>query len=109
MIMEPPPFFLSAGQLLTHQAPRAWFPAPALNMSHVSTAVAKGSTATSVACRPSPSRFAGPSLSPCIDRRDSGRVFGDMVDTSYRHLWPVGEGLGCRGRRSRSCRSDKSL
>jgi hypothetical protein len=45
----------------------------------------------------------------CIDRRDSGRVFGDMVDTSYRHLWPVGEGLGCRGRRSRSCRSGMSL
>ena len=24
----------------------------------------------------------------------SGRVFGDMVDTSYRHLWPVGGGAG---------------
>src|SRR6266446_1107243 len=40
-------------------------------------------------------------LSPrrCMDRGDSGRVFGDMVDAFYRHLWPVGEGLGCRGRR----------
>src|SRR6266446_6152293 len=35
-------------------------------------------------------------LSPrrCMDRGDSGRVFGDMVDAFYRHLWPVGEGLG---------------
>src|SRR5271163_1932555 len=48
-------------------------------------------------------------LRPCMDRGDNGRVFGDMVDASYRHLWPVGEGLGCRGRRSRSCRSGMSL
>jgi hypothetical protein len=47
--------------------------------------------------------------SRCMDRGDSGRVFGDMVDASYRHLWPVGEGLGCRGRRSRSCCSGMSL
>src|SRR5207247_2283475 len=38
----------------------------------------------------------GPSLSSrkrCMDRGDSGRVFGDMVDASCRHLWPLGEGL----------------
>jgi hypothetical protein len=31
----------------------------------------------------------------CTDRRDSGRVFEDMVDASYRHFGRLGEGLGC--------------
>ena len=33
-----------------------------------------------------------PPAGQCMDRGDSGRVFGDMVDASYRHFWHVGEG-----------------
>src|ERR1700738_4821639 len=44
---------------------------------------------TSTRCqRPAPSPAA------CIERRDDGRAFGDMVDAFYRHFWPVGEGWG---------------
>src|SRR5438128_2673654 len=51
-----------------------------------------------MAC-PSPASLrSAPSPEVCIDRGDSGRVFGDMVDTFYRHFWPVGEGLGRRER-----------
>ena len=56
-----------------------------------------------------PWRAGSPPPAVCMDGRDSGRVFGDMVDALYRHCWPVGEGLGCRGRSSRSCRSGMSL
>ena len=59
---------------------------------------------------PSPASLrSAPSPAMCTDWRDNGRVFGDMVDASYRHLWPVGEGRGCHGRRSRSCPSEVSL
>ena len=61
---------------------------------------------------PPPARGLGPRASSpsrgCMDRGDSERVFGDMVDTSCRHLRSRFGGGRWPGWRSRLCRSVRS-